>query len=514
MLGRKSARLAAAGVAMALALSACGGSDGDSGNAGGSGSGGTLTLGSIVAPPSLAAAESSWANGSPYVQAVYDSLLRQAPDGSVEPWLATEWSYDDARTVLTMTLRDDVTFTDGTPFTADVAAQNVLRFRDGTSAQASKLANVADATAVDDTTLQITLTAPDPGLLTYLAQAGGAQASPASFDAAEAATAPVGSGPYVLDADRTVIGSTYVFTKNPEYWAPDEQHYDELVINVFTTAQTQVNAIQGGQVDATNLIDNQSGPQIEGAGYTIQTVELNWAGLILFDRAGQLNPALGDVRVRQAIAHAIDRDALLEGAAGGLGTVTGQVFREGSDAYDPELDDRYDYDPDAARDLLAEAGYPDGFTLEMPFFDIGLDPAFDLTAQYLSDVGITVEYTTIALADAFTQVLGGSFPATLFYLSEDSTTWQTAQVSIAQGSTFNVFHQPDETVAGLLSTIQTGSEDEAAAAATELNEYVVEQAWFVPYYRAQLGFASGPDTDVVLQSDNAYPLLQNITPAA
>ena len=511
MLGRKSARLAAAGVAMALALSACGGSDGDSGNGGGGGSGGTLTLGSIVAPPSLAAAESSWANGSPYVQAVYDSLLRQAPDGSVEPWLATEWSYDEARTVLTVTLRDDVTFTDGTPFTADVAAQNVLRFRDGTSAQADRLSNVADATALDPTTLQITLSAPDPALLVYLAQVAGAQASPATFDAPDAATDPIGSGPYVLDADRTVVGSTYVYAKNPDYWAPDEQHYDELVINVYTTAQTQVNAIQGGQVDATNLLDNQSAPQIEGAGYTIQDVELNWAGLLLFDRAGQVNPALGDVRVRQAIAHAIDREALLEGA-GGSGTVTGQVFREGGDAYDPDLEDRYDYDPDAARDLLADAGYPDGFTLEMPFFDIGLDPVFDLTAQYLSDVGITVEYSTIALADAYTQVLGGSYAATLFQLAEDSTAWETAQVSIAQDSTFNVFHQPDETVADLLATIQTGTEDEAATAARELNEYVVEQAWFVPFYRARLGFASSPNTEVVLQNDNAFPLLQNITP--
>ncbi len=511
MLGRKSARLAAAGLAMAMALSACGGSDSDGAAGGEGGSGGTLTLGSIVAPPSLAAAESTWANGSPYVQAVYDSLLRQAPDGSVEPWLATDWSYDEARTVLTMTLRDDVTFTDGTPFTADVAAQNILRFRDGTSAQASKLANVADASAVDDTTLQVTLSSPDPALLVHLAQVAGAQASPASFDAPDAATKPIGSGPYVLDTDRTVVGSTYVFTKNDDYWAPDEQHYDELVINVYTTAQTQVNAIQGGQVDATNLIENQSAPQIEGAGYTIQTVELNWAGLLLFDRAGQLNPALGDVRVRQAIAHAIDREALLEGA-GGLGTVTGQVFGEASEAYDPDLDDVYDYDPDAARELLSDAGYPDGITLEMPFFDIGLDPVFDLTAQYLADVGITVNYTTIALADAFTQVLGARYPATLFQLAQDTTAWQTAQVSIAQGSTFNVFHQPDETVAGLLDTIQTGTEDEAATAARELNEYVVDQAWFVPFYRAQAGFASAPDTDVVLQIDNAYPLLQNITP--
>ena len=130
---------------------------------GGGGSSDTLTLGAIVPATTQAAADSRWANESPYMQAVYDTLVHLSPTGEPEPWLATEWSLNDDKTVMTLKLRTDVKFTDGTPFNADAAAQNILRFRDGTSPNASNLANVKDAKAIDDATLEITLSAARPG---------------------------------------------------------------------------------------------------------------------------------------------------------------------------------------------------------------------------------------------------------------------------------------------------------------------------------------------------------------
>ena len=164
---------------------------------------------------------------------MYDTLLHADPDGTVKPWLATEWSYNADNTVLTMKLRDDVTFTDGTKFDASAAAQNLLRFRDGTSPQKGYLATLADAKAVDATTLELTLSAPNPSLLSFLTQNPGLQQSPATFGAADEKTNPVGTGPYVLDTKSTVVGSTYVFTKNPDYWAPEQQHYAKIVMNVL-----------------------------------------------------------------------------------------------------------------------------------------------------------------------------------------------------------------------------------------------------------------------------------------
>ena len=139
------------------------------------------------------------ANESPYGQAVYDTLLRPTPDGTVGPSLATEWKYNDDKTVLTMTLRSDVNFTDGTEFNADAAAQNLIRFRDGNSPNKSYLAALKDAKAIDATHLEITLNASDPALLVYLTQNAGMQESPKAFTAPDIKTNPVGSGPYILD---------------------------------------------------------------------------------------------------------------------------------------------------------------------------------------------------------------------------------------------------------------------------------------------------------------------------
>lgn len=204
-------------------------------------------------PPTFAAKDAAWANASPYMQAVYDTLLHAKPDGTVVPWLATKWSYDATRTVLTMTLRKGVTFTDGTPFSADVAAQNLLRFRDGTSPQKSYLAGLTDAKAVDATTLRLTLSKPNPSLLSFLSQNPGLMESPKNFGSPTEKTNPVGTGPYLLDTKDTVVGSTYVFTKNAKYFAPQQQHYAKVVVNVYSNPTAFLNAMKGGQINGAPL---------------------------------------------------------------------------------------------------------------------------------------------------------------------------------------------------------------------------------------------------------------------
>jgi peptide/nickel transport system substrate-binding protein len=157
MFRRKKWPGAAAGAALALlgplVLGACGSS---------SGSSSTLTLGVITPATTFEAPDMNWANESPYNQAVYDSLLQASPTDAIEPHLATAWSYNAAKTVLTLTLRSDVTCTDGTPFDASVAVQNLEAFQKGTSSNASFLINMASATAVSPTTLVIRLKQPDP----------------------------------------------------------------------------------------------------------------------------------------------------------------------------------------------------------------------------------------------------------------------------------------------------------------------------------------------------------------
>ena len=513
MLGTKNRSVAAAvTVGLALLLTACAGgtSGGTSGTA--TGATGTLTLGAVFPPVTYAASGAEWANVSPYMQAVYDTLLHATPDAKIEPWLATSWTYNTGKTVLTMKLRTDVKFTDGTAFTAEVAAQNLTRFRDGTSPNKSFLVNVKAATATAPDTLQITLSQPDPSLLLYLTQNAGLQESPTAFTSADVKTKPVGSGPYILDTGKTVVGSKYVYTKNPNYWAKDQQHYANLVINVYGTISTEVNALRGGQANGLNLVDNSANDQLKGAGLTLFPHELDWQGIILMDREGKMNPALGNLKVRQAINYAIDRAAMLKAVPKGNGTVTGQIFPTSSPGYDPALDTRYPYNKDMAKQLLTEAGYGNGLTITFPEIIIGGTTVYDLMKQYLGEVGITVKYEQVALNDAIAAVLAPKYAAAWFQLQEDPTAWQIANFTMTKSATFNPFKVDDPQIAGFAAKIQSGSDAEAAAAAKDLNRYVVEQAWFAPWYRVAGNFAADKFTKVVQQSDNAYPYLWNITP--
>jgi peptide/nickel transport system substrate-binding protein len=510
---RKRMVAAVSAVAIAaVALSGCSGSEPGT-NSTASADGGTLTIGTIVASTTFAANNAAWANEAPYLQAVYDTLLHADPDGSVQPWLATEWSYNEDKTVLTLTLRDDVTFTDGTKFDASVAAQNLLRFRDGTSPQKAYLGALADAKAVDATTLQLTLSAPSPSLLSFLSQNPGLQQSPATFGAADEQTNPVGTGPYLLDPKATVVGSSYAFTKNPDYWAPDQQHYAKIVMNVYSTPTAIINAIKGGQINGAPLVDNSTIAQVEAAGFTTSGEQLNFYGLLLFDRDGAVSPALADVRVRQAINYALDREALLKAIGQGYGDVTSSIFSTESSAYDEDADQYYSYDPKKAKSLLKEAGYGKGdITLTMPTSS-GFTPAsYALTKQYLTDVGIGVDEVNVAPTSFLGDLLGAKYSSSLMQLKAAPTTWETLTLDLLPKAGWNPFHTEDATVSELAATIQSGTEDEAAAASKKLNQYIVEQAWFAPYFRPQQTYATDSKTSVEPQAGNAYPYLWNFVP--
>lgn len=498
----------AAGAALALlgplALGACGGPAGSSS---------TLTLGVITPATTFEAPDMNWGNESPYNQAVYDSLVQATPTGVIEPHLATSWSYNAARTVLTMTLRTGVKFTDGTPFSASVAAQNLEAFQKGTSNNASDLVSMASATAASPTKLVIRLKQPDPAFLTYLGEAAGSQESPKAWKSPTASTVPVGSGPYELDAKATVVGSSYVFTANPNYWDKPEQHYSKIVMNVYTSATTVLDAIEGGQVNAANTFDDTTIPQIQNSGFTVYPLQLNWAGLSLVDRSGTMSKPLGNLKVRQAINYAFNRAALLKDMSDGYGSVTTQVFPTNSPGYESSLNSYYSFDPAKAKRLLAEAGYPHGFTLDMPTITVAFgEAAYALIQAELANIGIKVNYTDYQGSTIFTAILAPKYPAFYFTLEEDPVPWEMAQFILTADATFNPFHSTNPTVAGYLNTIQMGSSSQAAAAAKALNQYVVQNAWFAPFFRPQSSFVADSHTSVVMQAGNAVPYLWNIKP--
>jgi peptide/nickel transport system substrate-binding protein len=498
-------------VAAALALAGCssGGSGGDSGSSSGS-SGGTLNLGLIIAASTFAAKDMRWANESPYAQAAYDSLLKADPDGTIKPNLATKWSYNDDNTVLTLTLRDDVKFVDGEKLTADAAAKSILAFKAGTSPNAPNLKFVSDAKATDDTTLEITLSAPDPALLTYLTQNAGLVESPKA-DPATIDTVPDGTGPYTLNTKDTVVGSSYVFDKNKDYWNPSDQHYDKVVMNVYSDSTSQLNAIQGGQVNVSGVNDNTVIPQVESAGFTTESNELDWTGFMLLDRNGTIQPALKDVKVRQAINYALDRKTIQKTLGAGYGTLTEQVFPPYSSSYDKKLDSFYDFDLAKAKQLMKEAGYAGGFSVTMPRTTFIPAANFDLMAEQLAQIGIKVTYEDPG-TQFIPQLLSAKYPMSWFVLQEDPSDFQLANFQISTDATWNIFHVEDPTVTDLIGQMQTGDEAQQTEAGKKLNKYVVENAFFAPFYRNQNTKAVDANTTVKMQAGNTWPYLWNIQP--
>ncbi|GAA3873806.1 ABC transporter substrate-binding protein [Leifsonia kafniensis] len=498
--------------AAALALTGCSGSGGAASSASGTATtGGTLTIGALADVKSFDPAQAHIGHYLQYFQPVYDSLLRREADGTLVPMLATEWAYNADNTVLTLTLRDDVTFTDGTKLDADAVKVNLDRFRTGNGPDASTLAQVSDVAAPDATTVVITLTAPDPALLDYLGNADGFIASPQAVDGGKLATDPVGSGPYTLDKSATVAASQYTFVKNPDYWDPSLQVYDTIVVKPILDPTAMVNAVVSGQLNAA-LLTAKTEAQAKSAGLTEYQYPTDWQGLLIFDRAGAMVPELANVKVRQAINYAIDKDALLAQVGKGLGTVTSQPFGKGTDAFDTSLESAYPYDPAEAKKLMKEAGVGD-FSVTMPTVSGFFDPA--LTAgigQNLADIGITVNWENVAGTDFVSSMVQGKYAMSWFSLFQGSP-WVAANQIITPNATYNPFHTTDPQVEEFVHAIQFGSADEQKTAAQALNTYVVEQAWFAPFYRPDQILFTDKKTTTKPQLQQAVPSIYSYAPA-
>ena len=387
-----------------LALTACGGGAAAGGAAAGT-TATSLTLGTIQDVRSWDPAQAHVGHILQPYQAVYDTLILREPDGKLSPMLATAWKYNAANTKLTVDLRTDVTFSDGAKFDAEAAKANMDHFKKANGPQMAQLTAVKDVAVVDADTIDINLTTPDPALEYFLSQAAGLMGSPKALGTEGIKTEPVGSGPYVMDKAASVKDSQTVFTARKDYWNKDLQKYSKLTFKILTDLTARTNALVSGQVDAT-LLDPKNGKQAEGAKMKLAANEVDWQGLLLLDRDGAKNPALQNVKVRQAINYAFDRKTILDQVLLGQGTPTSQPFGKASGAWTEELENYYSYDPAKAKQLLKEAGYETGVTLEVPSIP-DFETQISVVQQQLADVGITLKIGA-ALTNTFTSDVAGT----------------------------------------------------------------------------------------------------------
>lgn len=503
-------RLSAVAVAAAatLALSACGGGGG--GAPAGRGSAPALALGALSEPRSWEASQAHVGHGLQPYQLPYDSLLLREPDGKLSPMLATTWQYNADNTKLTLDLRTDVTFSDGAKFDAAAAKANLDNFKKANGPQMQQLAAVTEVTAVDADTIDIALAKPDPSLEFYLSQAAGLMASPASLGTEGAKTNPVGSGPYVMDKASSVAGSQWVFTPREGYWNKDLQKFSKVTLKVLADLTARTNALVSGQIDAT-LLDAKNGKQAEGAGLSLVAHQVDWSGLLFLDRNGEVNPALGDVRVRQAVNYALDRKTLLEQISLGQGTTTSQVFGKDSGAWVSELEDAYPYNPEKAKQLLKEAGHENDVVIEVPSLQGG-EAMLAAIKQQLGEVGITFN-PGATLPTTFTSDLAAKkFPVLYFNLFQGEP-WVAINQMISTKALYNPFKTTSPELQAKIDAVEVAGRD-AGKAAQEVNKYVTENAWFAPLFRVnQMYYVNPKKVTVAPQVQQAVPSIYNYSPA-
>ncbi|WP_106403251.1 ABC transporter substrate-binding protein [Actinocorallia populi] len=501
--------VAASAAAFLFGLSACGG-----GSSSAEGSQ-TLTL-AIVTPPT-SFEPGAMAMGGPedhYYQAVYDTLLALDAAGKPAANVATAWSYDPSNTRLSLTLREDVTFTDGTKLDAAAVKANLEHAKKGTGEAASALRAVDEVNVTDAAHAEIVLSAPDPSLVPSLARSAGYLASPKALGSPEIKTAPVGSGPYRLDKSRSTSGDAYVFTRNESYWNKSAYPYDQVDIKHLDNTTAAINGLRSGQILGVSAISKDIVQGAKQAGLTVATYDNGTIeGIFLWDRAGENTKALGDLRVRRAINHALDRETIVENVKGGLATPSAQIFAPTTSGYDKALDDAYPYDVAKAKRLMAEAGYASGFTLTVADFSPVYPDEQAAMTESLAAIGIKVKYTPITADQAVGSIIGGRWPINYFNLTS-SNPWAFAQLTLDPKAAFNPFHVTDPKVTELLETIRTSDSAEQDAAYKRLNAHIVDQAWFAPWAFQQGAYALGKSVEVTTVPGVSVPPLSGFAPAA
>jgi peptide/nickel transport system substrate-binding protein len=319
---------------------------------------------------------------------VFQNVLETLVDRSREPLLAESWEILDDDVTWQFKLREGVSFTNGEAFNADVvkfSIERIMREDNENSAALTLFTDVIGSVdVVDESTVNIVTNAPFPDLLDLLVSAY--MVPPELVDTEEFATEGVGTGAYMVES--WTIGEAIVLVKNPDYWG-DEPYFDSVSFRPVPDPSVRSTELRVGEADVIVQVPLEELGRLEEPNIEVIRVASTQSMRIHLN-AGE--PPFDDARVRQAMNYAIDRALILETLLEGAGQLMNSPSGPDILGYDPSVE-VYPYDPDMARQLLADAGYGDGVDITIQFTDgrYVRDRAIGevITAQ-LGEVGINV----------------------------------------------------------------------------------------------------------------------------
>ncbi|MET7335413.1 ABC transporter substrate-binding protein [Nonomuraea sp. NPDC005650] len=420
MSARRVHRVAAAIAALLVAATACGAPVNGSGGAAPSAKAavdpnGRLVVGTVAVPTGFDPHQERTAGERPYTFLVFDRLTKLDQSMRAQPMLATAWKFSSDGLSMTMDLRADVRFHDGTPFDATVVQANIERAKTlKGSTSANKLTAVKSVEVVSPAQVRFLLSTPSPELPQVLSGPPGAMISPKAINAqADLVKDPglAGTGPYTVAT--FVPSERVVFARAAgQNWDRQAGRLAELEVRFVQDGRTRSSALRANELDVSYVdpADSSAVKEAEALGGSGQFVHQHTPSGVA-NALLMRSSLLKDARVRQAVVRAINRDAIVKGLLQGTCARSDQLVREGFPGHIDGFTDPYPYDPEAARRLLAEAGHGSGMDLEI-FFIAGRQQIPEAVQQQLLQVGIRAQLTPLTSVEAFTA-----------YRSDKAETW-------------------------------------------------------------------------------------------
>jgi peptide/nickel transport system substrate-binding protein len=456
---------------------------------------------------------------------ITDKLTYQNPKTlEIEPWLAESWTVNDTATEYTFKLRPGITFSDGTPLDAKAVALNFdtygLGNKDLKYPVSEVINNYDHSEVVDDLTVKFTFKKPSPGFLQGTAVIGSGIVSVATlaqpFDALGDATKIVGSGPFVVESE--TLGKELNLKARPDYnWGPvkfehqGRAYLDAIKYIITPEDSVRIGALLAGQADAIRQIQAYDEPQVIDAGYAIQAPGTRGINDAISFRPD--NPLVADVKVRQALLYATNRKEIVDTLFSTNYPLATSILSSQAAGY-VDLSAKLVYDQEKAKALFAEAGWTpgadgilvkDGKPLDLTVYVSLPQPqneaVLQLLAQQWAQVGVKL---TVLAGDAGSRTLdlldplktpvnvtmvGRADPDVIksgyYYKNRD---WL-----LQKGGSSDKANFTDEKLNGLLEALTSETNrDKRLAIAGEVQNYVIDQAYTIPFFEEPQAFATAP----------------------
>jgi peptide/nickel transport system substrate-binding protein len=403
-----------------------------------------------------------------YATPFFDHLLSVGDDGKYKPGLALSWDASADGKTITFKLRQGVTFHDGTPFNAQAVKSNLDNL---IPPNATILSGITSVDVVDDYTVKLNLPSYNNLILHHFA------ANPATWmyspeavkknGADWATTHPVGTGPFMLKDYQPNISLTLV--KNPNYWQKGLPYLDGIIITEVFDPMTQMLTLKSGHAHAIYAVQSAAA-QLRDEGYPLQSAAGSIYGLTFDTKNSEV---FSKPLVRQAMEYAIDKEAICSGPGEGLYAPVYQIVSSDHPDYNPACPPRK-YDPAKAKKLLAEAGYPNGFSFKIFTHDATWRDGWVAVQSYLDRVGIKMEINYVN-ASAYDLIRTGrkmekGGAAFASYTSSSNTLFLLDSYWRSNSPTFPYVIKP----AGIDKLIDEAKLSRDAAAVTKINRQILK----------------------------------------